>query len=57
MGLAAMASFEGFYQKKGFFLHRFSFPVGEAGLFPARPLRFISMTRSWALACELGELQ
>jgi len=57
MGLAVMAPFAGFYQKKDFFLHRFSFPVGEAGLFPARPLRFISMTGGWALACELGELQ
>jgi hypothetical protein len=52
-----MVPLAGFYQKKGFFLHRFSFPGGEAGLFPARPLRFISMTGSWALAGELGEVQ
>ena len=57
MGLVAMEPFVGFYQKNRFFLHRFSFPVGEAGMFPARPFRFISLAGLWALAYELGEIQ
>jgi hypothetical protein len=40
-----MAPASGVYRINGMFPHGFSFPVGEAGLFPARPWRFNGLAR------------